>query len=191
MSCKPIPEKDPEMLFVVFLLVACFLVVAMTSIFQLMPDWLGKPDFIHIIVVFAAYRFGWTAGLVFVFCLGWMLDVVSGIYPGTYLLQSVLVFASIKVLTENSPLKESAYQIPLVGISYFVAQMGFYFFYSLTMSGTLPSWSWNKIVQDTLILLLAAIPSFVLLGYLYDFFSKRKVIHKVISKRNANQFRRN
>ncbi len=177
------------MLFFVFLMLGIFVIVAQTTFLQLFPDWLGRPDFLYILISFAAYRFGWISGMVFVFTLGWMLDVVSGIHPGIYPLQSILVFSFLKLLTENSPLREGAYQVPLVGISYFIVQMGFYFFYSLMMPETLPEWSWNRIIQDTFILLLATIPLFVLLNSLYEILNKNGIIHRVISKRSGNQFR--
>ncbi len=172
-----------------FLVLSVLIIVAQTTILQLFPDWLGRPDFLYIIVVFSAYRFSWVNGLLFVFVVGWMLDVVSGIQLGINPLQNIIVFASLKLLTENSPLKEAAYQIPLVGVSYFLIQMGFYFLYALLMPGTLPEWSWSRIIQETIILIVAAIPAFVVFNYFYEFFSTRRVIHKVMRKSSGNQFR--
>lgn len=172
-----------------FLSIGIIFIVARTTVFQLLPAWLGQPDFVFILVVFSAYRLGWGTGLFFAYVLGWMMDVVAGIHLGVYPLQNVIVFSFLKILSENSPLKENAYQIPLVGITYFVVQMGLYFMYSIIMPGTLPAWSWNRVIQETLILLLAAIPLFVVLTFCYEFFRKRRGIHRVISKRGGNQFR--
>lgn len=172
-----------------FLILSMFIMVAQTTIFSLAPQWVGRPDFIFILVVFAAYRFSWIRGLLYVFILGWMMDVLAGIHLGIFPLQNIIVFSILKFLTENSPLKESAYQIPLVGVSYFIVQMGFYFFYSVLMPGVLPEWSWNRMIQDTFILLLAAIPSFVLLGNFQEFFSQKRSVHRVVRKRTGNQFR--
>jgi hypothetical protein len=66
-------------------------------------DCFGHPDFLYIVVVFAAYRFGWGTGLLYVYVLGWMMDVVSGIHLGLYPLENIIVFSSLKLLTENSP----------------------------------------------------------------------------------------
>lgn len=172
-----------------FFILSVIIIVCQTTVFQLFPGWLGRPDFLYIIVVFAAYRLGWVNGLVLVFTTGWMLDAVSGIQLGIYPLQNILVFATLKIITESSPFKESAYQVPLVGVSYFIVQMGFYFFYTVLMPGTLPGWSWNRILQETIILVVATIPAFVVLNIFHDFFQKRRVIHRVIRRSSGNQFR--
>ena len=178
------------MLFVVFLILGVFLIVAQTTFFPLLPGALGHPDFLYIIIVFAAYRFGWGTGLLYVYVLGWMMDVVSGIHLGLYPLENIIVFSSLKLLTENSPLKENTYQLPLVGVSYFFVQMVFYFLYSMIMPETLPPWSWNRMVQETFILLLATIPAFLLLNAVYEYFDRQRVIHRVMRKRGgSNQFR--
>jgi rod shape-determining protein MreD len=178
------------MLYVVFFTLGVFLIVAQTTFFPLLPGALGHPDFLYIVVVFAAYRFGWGTGLLYVYVLGWMMDVVSGIHLGLYPLENIVVFSSLKLLTENSPLKENTYQVPLVAVSYFLVQMIFYFLYSMIMPETLPSWSWNRIVQETFILLLATIPAFLLLNSVYEFFDRQRVIHRVMRKHGgSNQFR--
>lgn len=176
-----------RMLF--FVILGVFTMVAQTTLFPILPDWFGRPDFLYILVVFAAYRFNWVYGLFYVFFLGWGTDVISGLHLGIYPLQNILVFSLLKLLTENSPLKEAAYQVPLVGLSYFIVQMGFYFLYSIIMPGTLPMWSWSRMVQETFILLLATIPSFIIFNFFYEYFSTQRVIHKVVRKKSGNQFR--
>lgn len=176
-------------LIIFFFILSMCIIVAQTTLFQFIPDWLGRPDFLFILVVFAAYRFNWVHGLFFVFTAGWMLDVVSGIQLGIYPLQNIVVFSILKIITENSPLKEATYQVPLVGLGYFLIQMGFFFFYSLLLPGTLPEWSWNRVLQETIILVVATIPVFVALNFFYDFFDRSRVIHKVIRKGRGNQFR--
>jgi len=172
-----------------FLFLGAVAVVVQTTLFQNFPIWFGRPDLTFILVAFAAYRFGWFRGLVFVFVMGWMMDVVSGIHLGVYPLQNVLIFSCIKILTENSSLKETAYQVPLVGLSYFIVQMIFYFLYSILMPGDMPGWSWGRVIQETIILLVATIPSFLVCNALFEFFNKRRVVHKVLRKGTGNQFR--
>ena len=172
-----------------FIFLSILIIVAQTTLLQLLPGWLGRPDFLYIIVVFAAYRFNWIYGLLFVFVIGWMLDVVSGIQLGINPLQNIIVFSALKLITENSPLKESAYQVPLVGISYFLVQIGFYFLFMVFLPGSLPEWSWSRMIQETIILIVATIPAFVVLNYFYEFLNQRRVIHKVMRRRSGNQFR--
>jgi rod shape-determining protein MreD len=125
-----------------------------------------------------------------VFIFGWMMDVVSGMYLGTYPLQYFLVFVCLKILSENSPMKETAYQVPLVGISYFLVQMALYSIYSLTLPETIPEWSWSKVIVITMILVLVTIPCFLLFNSFFEYLQNRRLSPRIFRKRSGNRFRR-
>lgn len=173
----------------IFLLLGVFLLVAETSFLQFFPHWLGQPDLVFILLVFTAYKFDWFRGLMIAFLLGWMTDVVSGLFLGTYLLVAVLLFTIVKFLSQNNPVKETAYQIPLVGISYFVVQCVFYLLFSMAQPGSLPSWSWIRVVQETLIVVVAAIPCFVFLNWLYEKLKIRRITARSMRRTSGNTFR--
>lgn len=177
------------MIFFFFLAIGFLLIVVQATWLHVLPNWFGVPNFCYVLVIFCAYRFSVFQGLLLAFILGWMMDVISGVHLGIYPLQNIIVFVVLKFLTQNTPLKEGAYQVPLVGLSYFVLQMGFFFIYSIIIPGTLPSWSWSRIVQETCILLLVSIPLFLIFNFFFNYFSKKKVVHKVMRKRPVNQFR--
>lgn len=177
------------MLTLFFFFLGIFLIVIQSTIFQIFPTWLGRPDLVFILVTFAAYRFDWLRGFLLVYTLGWMMDVVSGMYLGTYALESLLVFFCLKLFTENSPVKETAYQVPLVGVSYFLMQLGVYFFYSVALPGTLPEWSWNRITRETLVLVAATIPCFLMFNSCYEYFLRRRLNRKPLRRKSGNQFR--
>ena len=172
-----------------FILLGAFLIVAETTFLQFFPPWLGRPDLVFILLVFTAYKFNWFRGLLLAFSLGWLLDVVSGVFLGSYLLLSLLVFAIVKFLSQNSPVKETAYQIPLVGISYFVVQCLFYLFFSMAQPGALPPWSWSRVLQEAIILIVASLPCFVFLNWLYEKLSQRHLSVKSMKRRSGNRFR--
>ncbi len=172
-----------------FLLLALLLLAIQTTLFTLFPHWLGRPDLVFILLVFSVYKFSWFPGLLLAFLLGWLLDVASGMFPGTYPLLALLVFVVVKFLTQNSPVKETAYQIPLVGGSYFMVQSFCYLFFSLTRPDLLPSWSWSRVVQETFILLVASIPCFVLFNWLYEKSTKRRLVSRSMKRRSGNSFR--
>ncbi|MBU4041802.1 MAG: hypothetical protein KJ900_02750 [Proteobacteria bacterium] len=180
------------MLIFSFLLVGITLVVAQTSIFQFFPSWLGNPDLLYILIAFIAYRFDWLRGLLLVILLSWIMDVVSGLYLGTYPLLYFFLFLSLKIFKENSPVKEAVYQIPLVGFVFIVEYSCFYSFYSLVLPGILPEWSWMQIFQETFILIVATIPCFLLYNSLFEHMSKRRfrfVPPRILRKRSGNYFR--
>jgi rod shape-determining protein MreD len=171
------------MLFFTFWVLGVALIVVQTTLLQSLPLWLGRPDFLYILVTFIAYRFPWIPGIVLVFSLSWIMDVVGGIYLGLYPMMCLLTFAGLRLLTNKSPIKESTYQIPLVGLSYFLVQIMFYFIYSMTLPEDLPEWSWGLALQRTALLVVAAIPLFLLFISLHEYLQKRRLRAKTLRRR--------
>lgn len=143
------------MLVFVFWAVGIVLIIAQTTLLDFFPPWLGRPDLVFVLVAFVAYRFAWIPGIVLVFVLSWVMDVVAGIYLGLYPLVCLLSFTALKTLTNKNPIKESTYQIPLVGLCYFLMQISFYFVNSILLPGMLPEWSWPSTLQRTVLVVLA------------------------------------
>ncbi|SDP25319.1 rod shape-determining protein MreD [Desulforhopalus singaporensis] len=170
-------------LAVIFWFTGVLLVVAQTTILQFLPSWLGRPDFLYIFVAFIAYRFAWIPGIVTVFSLGWIVDVIAGIQLGFYPLQCLITFATLKTLTHKSPVKETTYQIPLVGLSYFAVQMLLYFVYSLASPELLSEWSWGVMLQRTALITVSAIPVFVLCTKFYEYLLKKQLKAKSLKRR--------
>lgn len=178
------------MLIFSFLLVGIALIVIQTSIFQFFPSWLGNPDLIFILIAFLAYRFDWVRGVFLVIVLSWIMDVVSGLYLGTYPLLYLFLFVTLKLFKENSLVREIVYQIPLVGIAFFVNYSLLYAFYSIALPEILPEWSWLKIGQQIVVLIVATIPCFLLYNSLFEYLSKRRFISpRILRKRSGNYFR--
>jgi rod shape-determining protein MreD len=163
------------MLVFSFWALGIILIVAQTTLLEYLPLWLGRPDLIFVMVAFIAYRFAWIPGIVLVFALSWVLDVVAGIYLGLYPLVCLLTFTALKTLTNKSPVKESTYQIPLVGLSYFLMQILFYLINSLLLPDMLPEWSWPGALQRTILVVLSAIPLFILFNRLHEYVIKRRL----------------
>ena len=175
------------MQFFLFWVLGIVLIVVQTTLLQSLPVWLGRPDFVFILVAFTAYRFAWIPGIALVFSLGWIMDVMVGIYLGFYPLVCLITFTSLKLLTNKSPIKESTYQIPLVGLSYFLIQMFLYFTYSVTLPENLPEWSWGLTLQKTGLVVAAAIPLFILFSSLYEYWEKRRLRSKPLRRRPRKQ----
>lgn len=172
-----------------FIIIAVALVAFQTTVLRAVSSWLGAPDLVFILVSFVAYRFALLKGLGLVFILGWMMDVVSGIYLGTYLLQYLLYFMLLHTLATNSSIKASAYQVPLVGVSYFVIQFVLYFVLSLMVEDGLPLWSWSRVLRETILLTVATIPCFLLLNSCNEFILKRGSVRRSRRKPAGNTFR--
>lgn len=169
------------MLVLVFFVLEIVLVSLQTTLMPYLPQALGKPDLIFILVAFIGYRFDWLSGLVLIFLVGWMLDVVSSLYMGTYSIQYILVFIALKAVAANSPLREVAYQVPLTAFFYLVSQLALYFIFSMVTPESQSLWSWTETVQNTIILLVATVPCFLFFNLLFERFSARRtpVHHKI------------
>ena len=172
-----------------FLLVGVFLIVMQTTILQILPAWFGFPDFVFILIAFAAFRFNWLHGCLLAFTLGWMMDVVTSIYLGMFVVKYLIVFFTLNLLTQNSPVKEAAYQVPLVGISYFLVQFGFYAALTMASADLVSAWSWHRAARETIILMIATVPCFLLFNSLYEYLLKRRVMPRVVRKKGGNRFR--
>jgi rod shape-determining protein MreD len=178
------------MLILIFLLVEVVLIVTQTTIFRLFPAWLGYPDLSFIFIVFCAYRCDWVRGMLLVLALGWMMDVVSGLYLGTYPLLYFFLFLSLKFFKERSPVKEFVYQVPLVGVAFLLGYSALYVFYLLVLPGVLPEWSWRIIVQQSFILIVASIPCLLVCNRLYDQMEKKHFLSpRLLRRRSGNYFR--
>jgi rod shape-determining protein MreD len=154
------------------------LVIVQTTLLEHLPLWLGRPDLLFVLVIFIAYRFAWIPGILLVFALSWVLDVVASIYLGLYPLICLIAFAALKTLTNKSPIKESTYQIPLLGLSYFLMQIFYYFINSFLLPDMLPEWSWPGALQRTILVVLSAVPLFILFNRLYEYIQKRRLRSK-------------
>ena len=172
-----------------FVLVGIFLIIIQTTILQILPSWFGFPDLVFILVAFAAFRFDWLRGSILTFSLGWMMDVVSGIFLGMYVVKYLVVFFILSLLTQNSPVKESAYQVPMVGVSYFLIQICTYAALTLAATELVSPWSWNRVARETIILMIATVPCFLLFNSLYEYLLKRRVVPRVVKKKGGNRFR--
>lgn len=172
-----------------FAIVGMLLIGVQTTLFQAIPAWLGSPDLVFILVAFLAYRFEIFSGLFLAVLLGWMMDVVSGIYLGTYLVEYMIFFVALKLLALNSPIKESAYQVPLVGAFYFLVQFMLYLVLSILVVEALPPWSWNRVLRETIVLSVAAIPCFLLFNSLNESLVRRRAARRTVRKKSGNQYR--
>lgn len=177
------------MQFFSFLILAVFLVVAQTTFLHFLPYWMGRPDFIFILIAFIAYKFDWLRGGILAFLSGWMLDVVAGAFLGADVIECVMLFILLRLVTQNNPIRQSAYQIPLIGLSYFLVQLLISTFYSFTEAGSTSTWSVGVMVQETIIIIFAAIPSFLLFNVLYEFVGHYQSKSSVARRKTGNRFR--
>lgn len=172
-----------------FFIIGVFTVVFQTTILPMLPDLLGRPDLVFILVAFAAYRFDWLRGIFLAFACGWMMDVVAVSHLGLFVFEYLLVFGCLHTLVMTSPMKESTYQVPLVGISYMLGQFILYLSLGLVVSGSFMEWSWDRVFRETVVMMIASIPCFLLFNAFFEYFQNRKPASRFVRRKSGNRFR--
>ena len=103
-------------LYLLFL--GTILLTIQTTLFHILPAWIGRPDLLFILVIFLATDMETFKGALLVLLFGFLMDIFSGIYLGMYPLLYLLLFFAIKTLSRHVVLVEIVHQVPLVVVSY-------------------------------------------------------------------------
>ncbi|MBW2502419.1 MAG: rod shape-determining protein MreD [Deltaproteobacteria bacterium] len=178
------------MLIVLFLLLGILSIVLQTTLLQLLPPWLGKPDILFLLVVYISCRTDLLRGLVTILLLGFLMDVFSGVFLGLYPVIYLLVFAFIKGISRRVAINDFAYQVPLAVISYLFVSIGMFLFSYALGPETLPGWSWGTILLQLLLLAVVGVPLFGILGSILDRYRSFSAAGRLPGSRTTNRFKR-
>jgi rod shape-determining protein MreD len=149
-----------------FLMVGIVLLVLQTSIFPLLPAWLGRPDPLFVLIVYAALRLEVYQGAILTLVLGLLLDIFSGPFLGMYPVVYLALFVILKTMAANLTIHETIHQVPLTLASYLFACVGLFAFASLLMPEDALHWPWRAVLLQLFLLTILTIPLF----QLYDLF---------------------
>lgn len=171
-----------------FLILGALLLIMQTTLFQVLPPWLGRPDPLFILVVFVAYRLNIFQGALLVFCLGLITDIFSGVFLGMYPIVYLLVFLLLKVISQYITTNESVYQIPLAAVSYLLSFSGIFIASSLLAVDNPPEWAWGQVLLQILLLLVIGIPCFIVFDFILTLLSKKEFIKRFLRPSGGNRF---
>ena len=177
------------MIVVVFTLLGLLLIVMQTTIFMFNPLWVAAPDLYYILVAYLAYRFDLLRGLIIIFPLSWTLDVFSGVVLGTYPVICFGAFLLLKAMAAKIPVRESLYQIPLIGVSYLVISKMVHLVLSFFEPGTITPWSWVDMGIRVALIILLAFPLFRLFECIYKRLQRNFIPYKMLRVRVGNRYR--
>ncbi len=166
------------MIALIFWIIGILTILVQTTLLQELPSWFGRPDFLFILLIFISYRFAWIPGIFLVFSLSWIMNVIADIYLGYYPLVCLLLFTIAKTLHHKTPLKESSYQIPLLGTAYFTGQIILTVICSFAHNQPITGWQWGQQMENTILLMIIAIPMFALYNKLLQYLIKRQMRKK-------------
>ncbi|MEA2085305.1 MAG: rod shape-determining protein MreD [Thermodesulfobacteriota bacterium] len=154
------------MVFFCFFMLGGVLLTLQTTLFQLLPEWAGKPDPLFILVIFVAARLDLFkgAGLVLIYGLG--MDIFTGIYLGFYPIIYLLLFFFLKGISRHLVIHESIQQIPVTAVSYLFVNSAIYCLFALFAPDYHIDWSWRNMLVQMIMLSVISAPFFVI----FDFF---------------------
>lgn len=177
------------MIVFVFLLTGLLLIIIQTSVLTLNPVWVVSPDLYYILVAYLAYRFDLVRSLIILFPLSWVMDVFSGVVIGTYPAICFGAFFLLKIIDAKIPVRESLYQVPLIGVSYLVVCKIVYAVTAFLLPGAAAPWSWPEMFVRVFLLILFAFPLFRFLEYLNQGLQKNFMPFRMLRVRSGNRFR--
>jgi len=156
-------------MFVVgFFCIGLVLIIAQTTIFMVNPVWSGAPDLYFVLVAYLAYRHDVLRSLIILLPLAMIFDVLSGLILGMYPALFLLGFFVLKFLSDRLPVRESLYQLPMIGAVYLLVNWIVYICIRLAAPELLVPWSWPVMLLRAVLVALFAYPLF----RFFDFFSR-------------------
>lgn len=177
------------MLVIVFMMLGLVLIVLQTTVFMLNPLWVASPDLYYILVAYLAYRLDLLRGLIIIFPLSWTLDVFSGVVLGTYPTICFGAFFLLKIMAAKIPVRESLYQIPMIGVSYLVISRVVHLGLSFFEPGAIAPWSWVDMGIRVSLMILLAFPLFRFFEMIYKRFHRSFIPYKILRVRAGNRYR--
>ena len=177
------------MVVVAFIIIGLLLIVLQTTLFMVNPVWVAAPDLYYILVAYLAYRLDLLRGLIIIFPLSWTLDVFSGVVLGTYPTICFGAFFLLKFMAEKVPVRESLYQIPLVGVSYLVVSKVVYLGLLFFEPGAAAPWSWIDMGIRVALMMLLAFPLFRFFEFVYKRFQTTFIPYKLLRVKAGNRYR--
>jgi len=177
------------MVIISFFLLSIVGVVLQTTVFQLLPAWMGKPDLLFILVVFLAYRLNMVRGVPLVFFIGLLMDTLSGAPLGIYSISYLLVFIALRLIVQHNVFKEAVYQVPLTALGYLAASSGIFIASAVLAPDNLSEWSWGVMLLHALLLAVLAIPFFGLNDVILTLITRKSISRLVPKSKPINRFR--
>lgn len=173
-----------------FIVVGLLLVILQTTLFMPNPVWMPAPDLYFVLVAYLAIRLDLMRGLIILFPLTCMLDVVSGTILGTFALLCFSGYFLLRQLVAKLPVNDTLYQIPLIGVSFLVVSWAVAMFLELLRPGQLVAWSWWKMGVRVLLVAACTYPLFFLFDVIQKYSQHSFLPLKKLRLRSDNRRRR-
>ena len=177
------------MLIFSFLLLGATLLTIQTTIFTMLPSWMGNPDLLFLLIIFIAIRFDLFKGALLALLFGLMTDIFAGIFLGLYPVIYLLLFFLLQTISQHLIINETAHQSPLAATCYLLTCGSIYIFATILAPDAPLVWSWRDIILQMLILSVIATPFYHFCNNLHEFVQEGIKNRSFNRSNTGNRFR--
>lgn len=175
---------------ITFFLLGILLLTLQTSLLISLPEWLGRPDPLFVLIVFVAARLELVHGAIVLLLLGLVMDIFSGVFLGLYPIVYLLLFFGLQSLSKRLIIQEVAHQIPLVLTCYLFVNSLLFIIATLLAPENDLVWNWKKILLQMLLLAVISLPLFSLFHFAEQLLAKKKPPQRFLRRpKSKNAFR--
>ena len=178
------------MVVIHFIGVGLILAVVQTTLLMPNPVWVLSPDLYYVLVAYLAFRLDLLRGLISLFPLVCILDVLSGTILGMHALLCFGAYFLLRQVSARLPINEVVYQIPLIALSYPAVSWLVYLVLDFLNPGQQAAWSWWTIGVRTVLVAACTYPLFFLFDVVCKFSQRRFLPWNSLRLRSDNQRRR-
>lgn len=173
----------------VFFLLGAFLLALQTSLFPLLPAWIGIPDLLFILIVFLSLHLKLYQGGSLILLFGIVMDIFSGLFLGLYPLAYLGIFLLVRALATRLSISDATHQPPLMVLCYLLATTLIFLLATVFSPNPPIAWSWLKIIQQLLIVAVLAIPVSRFYGLVLSHCDHRAAKRLRSREKNGNRYR--
>jgi len=174
---------------ILFFLLGILFIALQTTVLQALPEWIGVPDLIFLLIVFLALHAKPGMGTLLTVLFGVALEIFSGYFLGLYALAYLLVFFLIKGLSARFALNALSHQPSLVALAYLFVSAFVYLSSLMLADESLAPWSWGAILQRTLIVTILAIPLTRWFSSIMAWCDRRRKQHSLFRQKKGNYYK--
>ena len=177
------------MVFTLLFLLGIFLLTLQTTLLHILPDWLGRPDLLFLLIVYLGTHLDIFKGAVLALLFGLLMDIFSGIFLGLHPVIYLLLFFTLKTIARHLAITEPVHQVPLVALSYMLTSSSIFIFASMLTAQPELNWLWGKIILQLLILSIICMPFFHLFPWITTAFDPKNRQNPFRRAKTGNSFR--
>lgn len=177
------------MRIIIFFLLGTLFITLQTTVFQALPQWMGVPDLLFLLIVFLALHAKPGSGALLTVLFGIGLEVFSGYFLGLYAVAYLLVFFIIKGLSTRFDLNALNHQPSLVALAFLFVNAFVYLSSLMLSEESLAPWRWGSILQRVLIVVILAIPVTRWFSTIAEWFDRRRKQSPIFRQKKGNYYK--